>query len=375
MTISYPDVRLKKELESLERNGYQVNLIMWQRGWPLQLPETVKVRALKLDAPTGDYRSIFYFPLWWAYLFTWLILMDWDVIHSVNLDTYFFGVLASRIKQKAVVYDIFDFYGDMMPERFRGLVVAIDRFLIHLADAVIIADDSRIEQIGGALNKEIITINNVPTADFNNKKNQHNSRDYFKIFIGGKIIPERCIHLVLKAVDKLDDVQLTIRGYCGDNNYKKQLLEKAQGKDNVDLYLEGVPYQDIVDETLDSDLTIALYDPKIPNNRYASPNKLFEAMASGIPIIVNEDTSMAHIVTQENCGLVIPYQNLKSLVESIRILQSRKKLHHLLGENGSRAYKDKYNWPVMEKRLLDIYDRIISTRLRVRVSNAQLMKA
>lgn len=357
MTISYPDVRLKKELETLHDNGFPMQLIIWQRGWPLEISDKVKVKGLNLNAPTGEYRSIIYFPIWWTYLISWLIMMDWDVLHAVNLDTYVFGTIIAKIKGKKVVYDIFDFYGDMMPGRFGKMVSALDRFLIKYADTVIIADESRMEQIGNKVNENVVTINNVPNEDFFKIKCSKNYKNKFKIFIGGKIVKERCIDSIISAMEGKDDMELIIRGYCGDEDYKSILLEQAREMNNVDVYLEGVPYQEIAQQTLGADLTIALYDPEIPNNRYASPNKLFEAMAAGIPIIVNEDTSMAHIVTEENCGMVIPYKDQDSLVECINQLKNKKDLHHNLGHNGIQAYKKKYNWNLMEKRLLNIYSR------------------
>lgn len=354
MTISYPDGRLQKELETLHNNGYPVNLIIWQRGWPLKISDKVKVKGLNLNAPTGEYRSIIYFPIWWSYLIFWLLVTDWDVLHAVNFDTFIFGTFIAKLKRKSVVYDIFDFYGDMMPPRIGKVVSALDRFLIKYADTVIIADDSRMEQIGNKVNDNIITINNAPNEEFFKKKGPNNSSK-FKIFIGGKIIKERCIDSIINAMEGQEDIQLIIRGYCGDEEYKKKLLEQGQNLDNVDLYLEGVPYQEIASYTMEADLTIALYDPKIPNNRYASPNKLFEAMAAGIPIIVNEDTSMAHIVSEEKCGMVIPYKDQESLMKCINKLKNEKSLHQDLGYNGAQAYKKKYNWNLMEKRLLNIY--------------------
>ena len=355
MTISYPDVRLKKELETLNDNGYPMNLIIWQRGWPLDFSKKVNVKGLNLNAPTGEYRSIIYFPIWWTYLISWLIIMDWDVLHAVNLDTYVFGTIIAKIKRKKVVYDIFDFYGDMMPGRFGKMVSALDRFLIKYADTVIIADESRMEQIGNKVNDNVITINNVPNEDFFKSKALKTSKNNFKIFIGGKIVKERCIDSIISTMEGQDDMELIIRGYCGDEDYKKMLMEQAQKLDNVDLYLEGVPYKEIAQQTQEADLTIALYDPQIPNNRYASPNKLFEAMAAGIPIIVNENTSMAHIVLEENCGMVIPYKDQDSLIKCINQLKNEKELHQNLGHNGAQAYKNKYNWNLMEERLLNIY--------------------
>jgi len=128
---------------------------------------------------------------------------------------------------------------------------------------------------------------------------------------------------------------------------------------NVNMDLSGVLYDEIIQNTLDADLTLALYDPGIPNNVYASPNKLFEAMASGIPIIVNENTSMANIVRKENCGIIIPYGNKESLIEAISCLKDNKGLRKRLGDNGRKAYENKYNWKIMENRLNGIYHQVL----------------
>ncbi len=126
---------------------------------------------------------------------------------------------------------------------------------------------------------------------------------------------------------------------------------------NVNMDLNGVPYDEITKNMLNADLTIALYDPTIPNNKYASPNKLFESMASGIPIIVNDDTPMANIVKDENCGLIVRFENNKALKQAIISIKNDQALQQKLGNNGRKAYTNKYNWAIMEKRLMGIYDR------------------
>jgi glycosyltransferase involved in cell wall biosynthesis len=123
-------------------------------------------------------------------------------------------------------------------------------------------------------------------------------------------------------------------------------------------FIGTIPYDEVIRRTLQSDLLFALYDPNVPNNRYASPNKLFEAMMCGKPILVSDGTAMAEIVREEECGLVVPYGDVDAIKHAILTLKNDPALCRRLGENGRRAYETKYNWKIMEERLLEIYRRL-----------------
>lgn len=365
MVISYPDVRLKKELEAIKKNGYDVGLIIWERSWPLDIDDDVDIKSLEIDVPVGNIKTMFYFPVWWTFMIYWLFKMNWDAIHAVNFDTFLFSFVIAKFKRKPVVYDIFDSYGDVMHGVIRPLVVALDNFTMKFSDVIIIADDSRINQIAKGIKNRIITINNTPDDSYfkNNAdtelKHKKKEIDEFSIFLGGKITKQRGTDIIISAVKDMDDVKLTIKGFCSEEEYKKILEDATKNMPNVDMCLDGVPYDEIINKTIQSDLTLALYDPAYPNNVYASPNKLFESMASGNPIIVNENTSMASIVLEENCGIVVPYNDIKSTKKAILQIKNNPELRTKLGENGRKAYLHKYNWNVMEKRLMNIYDSIL----------------
>lgn len=360
MVISYPDTRLKKEMDSLLKKGYEVKVILWERGWPFTVDQDVDVRSLKINAPLGNIKSALYFPLWFIFLVFNLFKTEWDVVHAVNFDTYFFSLVVAKLKNKPIVYDIYDFYGDVMPGKLRDIVVRMDKHLLPFSNALILADDARVEQIGGNIHKNIFTINNSPPEDTFCKNEYNGGTHTFKIFIGGKIAKQRCLDLIISAASKMEGVELVVRGHCQEEDYKQRMIKLGQNFDNVDVYLDGVPYHEIVRGTLNADLTIALYDPSIPNNKYASPNKLFEAMASGIPIIVNKHTSMAEIVQKEKCGVVIPYGNEEALIWAISRLKDDHDLQQWLGDNGRKAYEDKYNWTIMENRLNSIYRQVLT---------------
>lgn len=363
MVISYPDIRLKKELESLKKKGYNVSLIIWQRSWPFSVDPDVDVKSLKIDVPVGNFKTLFYFPIWWIFMSYWLFKMEWDVIHSVNFDTYIFALLTAKIKRKPVVYDIFDYYGDVMVGFLRPMITFMDDLLMRYTDVIIIADSSRISQIAKGIKNHIVTINNTPDeVHFSKVEGNRSIKDEmegFTIFLGGKITEQRGTDIILTAFKDIEDAYLVIKGFCSEEEYKKYLLNMTESMNNVDIDLDGVPYDEIIQGTVNCDLTLALYDPTFPNNRYASPNKLFEAMAAGIPIIVNENTSMADIVQAENCGMVIPYNDVDAVRKAIFMMKNNPQLKEKMGANGRKACLEKYNWSLMEKRLVNIYDFLL----------------
>ena len=83
-------------------------------------------------------------------------------------------------------------------------------------------------------------------------------------------------------------------------------------------------------------------------------------MMCGKPILVSDDSSMAGIVRQNNCGLVVPYGDVGAIREAIVKLVTNPGLREELGKNGRRAYEEKYSWTIMEKRLVDAYKRLRS---------------
>jgi GT2 family glycosyltransferase len=365
--VSYPETRVKKEIATITNLGHHPTLIYWKRGWHFQnTPATYAVRQLAINGvPFGESRALIFFPIWWGFLFYWLIKENWDVLHVVNFDSYLITLIIAKLKKKPIIYEISDYYADVVvPPIFsvalRAFIGQLDRNLMKFADAVIIADDFRINQIGPCANHRVISIYNSPNeTNFKRYTTRKKSPDKFIIFYGGGVGEDRGIHSIINAIQGLEDVILIIMGRCSDS-YRIKLNNLCNSKKNIILNLHAVSYETIIEYTYNADLLFALYDPNIPNNKFASPNKLFEAMMCEKPILVSDNTSMAKIVRNENCGIVVPYGDISSIRAAILRLKENSDLYRTYGKNGRLAYEAKYNWQIMEKRLIDLYFSIKS---------------
>jgi glycosyltransferase involved in cell wall biosynthesis len=364
MVISYPDTRLKKEAEALAQNDVDVHVIVWERGWSFpRNDDRYDVCSFhRWNIPFGaeNYRVWLFYPLWWLFIVSHLIASEYEAIHAVNFDTFVPALIIAKCRKKKVIYDVFDFYGDMFSIPLRNIIRTVDLSLMPFADGIIIADESRTEQIHRSLSETVIVINNSPQRNaFQRISLPEKTTKDFTLFVGGNIMVDRGVDQLITAVQHLDNVELVVIGYSHSTKLTKKLRQMCSSMTNVSLSLGGVAHEDILGQTAIADLIVAFYDPRVTNNWYASPNKLFEAMMYGKPILVNDGTSMAAIVREERCGCVVPFGEVKAIRETISTLRSDPKLCETLGQNGQAAFNAKYDWTIMEKRLVGFYGRIL----------------
>jgi glycosyltransferase involved in cell wall biosynthesis len=362
------DPAANKVAKTLSENGYDVKLLVWDRQHTLGTKEGdgYTIRKFNLRAPYDKFAVLFYLPIWWIHEFFFLLKDKSDVIHACDLDTLIPAIAAKFIKRVPLCYTIYDFYASNLPggrfsqlrKLIKSLIASVERFGIRFADVLFLVDESRLEQVKGARIKELVYIYNSP-PDYFAARGKPAAESIagtptITMFYAGVIHRSRGLEYVVKAVEELEDVRLVMAGTGPD----KGIIEDARRRCERIHYLDQIPYTEVIEGTVAADILFALYDPAIPNNKHASPNKLFEAMMCGKPIIVSDGSSMANIVREENCGLIVPYGDAAAIKEAILKLRNDSQLRQALGRNGRRAYENRYNWQIMQQRLLDSYQQL-----------------
>lgn len=99
----------------------------------------------------------------------------------------------------------------------------------------------------------------------------------------------------------------------------------------------------------------------LPNHIDAQPNKMFEYMSAGIPVIASDFTLWREIVLGNQCGLCVDPMDPGAIAKAIDYLAQHPDEARQMGENGRRAVLERYNWSVEEAKLLDFYKNILHT--------------
>lgn len=358
-TAVNPESRLEKEVDTLVKNNYRITVLGWNRKGDSPMSEKkdgYSIIRMGIKAPVGK-KVVFYWPIWWVWVFLQLMKLDYDYIHAADFDSYLPSVFAAKIRRKPIIYDIYDFYPDLiaLPKLIDILFLNLDLALLKLADRVIIVDECRLKQIHQEDNKAIEIIYNTPNDEVISTNSFNHDSD-LKVFYGGTIYPERDLMLMLQIACEVQGVNVEIAG-MGDPKLIETIKEFCSKSDNIS-FIGKLPYSEILLHTMRADILFALYDPTNLNNKLASPNKLFEAMMCKKPIIMNTGIACADIIQNENMGLLVPYGDYDALKKAVLTLKNNPALRKELGENGRKAYDTKYNWKIMEKRLLDMYSSL-----------------
>lgn len=360
-----PDPRVTKAARTLADAGYRVTLIAWDRTAALLSEEQIdglRCQRLSIKAPFGTGLGNLWALLRWQWsllLWLWQHRRDFDIIHACDFDTVLPALVCKWFLGKRVVYDVFDFYADHLratPGWVKYLIRAVDLKTMGWVDALILADDSRWEQIVGAKPRISTVINNAPMdqAHLYNVERDPERLHTLRVAYIGLLQIERGLLNLLTLMKNHPTWHLDLAGFGGD---QEVILLLAGDLPNVRWH-GRVSYSHALALSSKADVIWALYDPANHNHRYASPNKLYEAMMLGKPVIVARHTNIDRIVAREHCGLVAAYDNLGALDTALTSLQRDPQLCLDLGENGRAAYERHYSWTKMKARLLNLYAQI-----------------
>jgi len=367
----YSDPRVTKEVKALYEENYDISILYWERydiDRTSEIGKYAKIIPIRISAPMGGgIKNIFSFLKWQIELYKKIVQLSPDIIHACDLDTGLAASLAVKKVKARFVYDIFDFYADRkakLPEFLRKQIRKWELKVIERADGVIICDEYRKKQIEGAKYALLEVIYNTPEDMVGLKdsveveKLRKKLGDY-KLIISytGGLYPIRDVVGFAEFVAKKNDYAFLIAGTGPD---RKKIEDIALRHKNI-VYFGNVPYRRALEIEAASDLIVALYDPSVPNNKFSSPNKLFEAMMLGIPVIVSKGTSMDKLVKDIGNGMVVPYKDYVE-TENALIRFENVKLREELGRNGREAYEKKYSWDSMKRRLIELYKSITMQR-------------
>lgn len=357
-----PDPRVEKEAQALRDAGHQVQAVAWDRSGQLPTAENkngLQVQRLAIRAAFGHGMGNLPALLKWQIgLLFWLIRQHktYDILHACDFDTIIPAMIYKIMYRKPVVYDIFDFYADHLratPEIIKLLIRKIDLYLISQANATILVDESRAKQIEGAKPRRLVYIYNAP-EEIKISRYRDEKKAGLRIAYIGLLQIERGLLELIDVLKKRPEWHLDLAGFGGD---EEKILARVAEMSNVTWH-GRIPYDKTLAISAQADVLIATYNPSIPNHRYSSPNKLFEAMMLARPIVVAQETNMDRIVQEHRCGMIIPYGNIVALEEALLQLEIQPNLGQYLGENGRKAYETTYGWPIMRARIVQLYQSL-----------------
>jgi glycosyltransferase involved in cell wall biosynthesis len=319
------DSRAKKYLDFYKAEGIDYRLIVWDRlGTSERLPNAVYC-PVRSKYNQGGLAAIVDRLKWmWFILRTLFSFHDGLHIHACDLDAAFPAAVYKMFSRRKnfVLFDVFDWISDTLDNQGRIVSLAF-RFMewvsVRKADHIIICEPERVHQIPYNIEGRYSVLQNIPSfsqRDFLVKKAEYSfSNDLLTLVYVGSFTHNRCLAELIEEA-AAGNYNLNIAGY-GDARIL-ELLEKNNDSPYIH-YFGKVAYQDGLCIQYNSDIIYAMYSKITPNHFYAAPNKYYEAMFVGKPIITTKGIVVAEKVEANGIGYSIEEttESLVALVSSL----------------------------------------------------------
>ena len=209
-------------------------------------------------------------------------------------------------------------------------------------------------EIGVDIDNILVAPGAVDISKFKTTYSELKNDNKLTITYVGSLIKNRGVDLLLEAALKMPDYCIKIIGGVGDELINAQNYLKENNINNVNL-LGHKSQKEIYNFYNNSDILILpMSGRENHTQKYASPNKLFEYMATGKPIIAANLPSVREILIDGENSLLFEPDNALDLVRKIKILSDDKMLKIKLGKN-SREKAESFTW---SNRVQRIYNHI-----------------
>jgi glycosyltransferase involved in cell wall biosynthesis len=159
---------------------------------------------------------------------------------------------------------------------------------------------------------------------------------------------------VLDAAALLTDAPLRFV-LMGDGPTKADLVRKARDRGLANVtFLDPRPTSDVPPLLAAADIVLVPLVTHIPG---ATPSKLYEAMASGRPVVLVADGEPASVVRDAAAGLVVAPGDTAGLAAALRTLSRDSALRHSLGANGRRTAQRLFNQVEIDARFVTFLEQ------------------
>ncbi len=322
------DDRVRKEALTLKMLGYNVKIFV-QLNSNIKSKGTtsygVKYESIKLK--TRDYlpsSRLLVIKSFEFFLAVKKKLKGFEYVWCHEEYTFIFPLLLSR---NNVIWDLHE-----LPVRFNSYIMTfIFKVIEKKCIAIIHANEYRLEYLENLgyikySNKNFV-INNYPDSIFLDSKFEVEANQQFKlwvdnsnyIYLQGLSTKKRLPYNTLKAV-LTSGCKAVVVGSVEAGLRKK--LQQEFGKSFVDqhIFFTGMIEQMAIRSLLEhAEFTIVLYDKSTANNQFCEANRLYQSILSGVPVIVGANPSMAQVVNDYKCGIVLPDygEGMDSLLSAI----------------------------------------------------------
>jgi glycosyltransferase involved in cell wall biosynthesis len=377
-----PDVRLSREMDALMAAGLHMVLLCNNRSGRPAREEEGGLTVYRIPSPFRSIPSVNKWatspfilnPIWILRILQVLGRESIDAVHAVNLPLAPLGILIGQILRKPVVYDMFENYPEAIRSwRLKGLrsllrnpraAEIIDSFCMRKADRVIVVVQEAADRLAskGIGREKVAVVENTVNLDlFRSFKVNPGILRRFEgktaLIYTGQFSKERGLETAIEAMpllrERVRNVRLVLVG-SGPFKNALEIAVKLRKLNDIIEFTGWVDYALFPSYIRAASLCI-IPQPSNPFIDTTMPNKMYEYMAMGKPVLASDAKPFRRLIDECRCGETFRSDSPEDFADQV-VRMLRSKIPY--GSNGRRAVGTKYNWGVSSQELIRLYQTL-----------------
>ena len=296
-----------------------------------------------------------------------------DAFHGHDLNALHAAVLARARAGGSLVYDSHEIFLESgshatRPGWARGIFRRREAAWVGEADALVTVNDALARELGMRYGpRRVVVVHNCPPRPLRVADGPGPLRAALGI---GANVPVALYHggfskhrgleelVAAAALPVLAETQVVFMGYGSQAAELRALATASPVAERVHV-LPAVSPDVLQDWVRDADVAVMPIQDSTLNHRLSTPNKLFEALAAGVPIVASDLPELRRIVMEDPAGplgVLCDPTDPASIAAAIADLLGRPPVERAaLRERCLGAARDRWNWETESARLVDLY--------------------
>ncbi len=361
------DERVHKVCCTLQKLGYDVTLIGRKQRNSLALTKrnysTIRMNLLFKKGPL-------FYAEFQLRLFFLLAFKKADVLFSNDLDTLLPNYFISKIKKTIVVYDTHELFCEVPELKNKTLKKriwkTIEQLIFPKLKYVFTVNDSIASIYHNEYRVPVHVVRNVPflskqQTDFKITKTNLGITDDKKIIVlqGAGINADRGAEEAVQAMQYVNNVVLLIIGGGDVIDTLKQMTIDLKLQHKI-TFINKLPFEQLVQYTKIADIGISLDKDTNMNYHYSLPNKLFDYIHAGVPVIASDLVEVRTIINQYHIGTIIKNHSPEHIAEIFTNTLNDTETLLKWKQNTAKAIAE-LNWEMEERKIISVFEQFNTT--------------
>jgi glycosyltransferase involved in cell wall biosynthesis len=299
-------------------------------------------------------------------LFFYLLFHKYDLLVSNDLDTLLPCFLISKLKGLPLVYDSHEYFTGVPEVQDRPFVKwvwkNIEKSIFPRLSNIMTVSDSIAIQYEKEYHIRPLTVRNCPVKvrniiPFSREEIGVDPHHLMLILQGTGINADRGGEELIDAINLTDNVSLFVVGSGDVLDFMKKKVSELFLVSRV-RFIPVCQLETLMRYTKTADVGLSLDKNTNLNHNFSLPNKLFDYIGAGIPVIASDLYEIRRVLTEHKCGILISEVNPGEISKAIIRLRDDRTLLSELKHNSLIA-SDTLNWSVESVKVEEFYATIL----------------